>query len=574
MATTGPGISGELLYRTHDFVTSKLIPPLPPQLHSFLVNTRHTYDSQLRLLSSARKANRRRRRQQISVRESQLHEAELHNSSSSPSSSSSSSTVEARLLSLLQKEAHRSSSLDNLVTLLQRRLTTLSLLYYAIVRHEKSLVSRRLSYEASLVTQMEERMKLTERLGLLSLHIQHETRGGVVVKKLKESHPQYLRCQRAATENVKKDFFAASPSSRYSGVSVESVWKIENRILLDTFQSAASTSDPGKVKGLFCGVPADCLETLIVYGMSGRPREGSQLKHAFQDTWYDIHSRDVAANGSAKGRAMPSTIDAGKGRRAVDAGTAIPFPRCFSRHSTLEEDRELVKGEEEEEKKGGGRAEKADGLDSGVRFLALCRVMIGKILVTAKNSSGFPPVTDGSYDSMYSPMQEEYKLLNSSYVLPEFLVQYRFTGKQVDIDLGSGDGFDVDLSTPEIQVPKFDAKSEARGAGGGGQFPMGWEDHRGKGTERGGFGGVGGGEGGENGGQARSSAPRAPSTSAAYTDDNAFLAQRQNASKQKEAVIEQAERLFGQCHKGFAELKVTTMFQPLNDDGGDGGNEE
>jgi len=88
---------------------------------------------------------------------------------------------------------------------------------------------------------------------------------------------------------------------------------------------------------------------------------------------------------------MPSTIDAGSGKRAVDAGTAIPFPRCFSRHSTLEEDREFVRG---------GQTGAVPGSDSDVRFLALCRVMIGKILVTGKNAKGFPPVTDESYDSM------------------------------------------------------------------------------------------------------------------------------------------------------------------------------
>ena len=69
-----------------------------------------------------------------------------------------------------------------------------------------------------------------------------------------------------------------------------------------------------------------------------------------------------------------------------------------------------------------------------------------QILVIGKNSKGFPHVTDGSYDSMYSPMQEEYKLLNDEYVLPEFLVQYRFKGRAM-----GGDG----------------AESSALGMGGG-----------------------------------------------------------------------------------------------------------
>lgn len=121
--------------------------------------------------------------------------------------------------------------------------------------------------------------------------------------------------------------------------------------------------------------------------------------------------------------------------------------------------------------KGGEGGGELEGLDSGVRFLALCRVMIGKILVTAKNSTGFPHVTDKSYDSMYSPAQEEYKLLNPGYVLPEFLVQYRFKGKEVDISAPPS-GFDIDLSTSVVQLTKFDHKKEAAGTNLS-QFPIG-----------------------------------------------------------------------------------------------------
>ena len=67
-----------------------------------------------------------------------------------------------------------------------------------------------------------------------------------------------------------------------------------------------------------------------------------------------------------------------------------------------------------------------DGTDSEIRFLALCRVMIGQIFVTSKVYQGFPDVNaDAQFDSMYSSVQEEYRLLNPAYVLPEFLVQYR-----------------------------------------------------------------------------------------------------------------------------------------------------
>jgi hypothetical protein len=37
--------------------------------------------------------------------------------------------------------------------------------------------------------------------------LDHETRGAVTLKRLPPSHPQYQRCERAATENVKRGYF-------------------------------------------------------------------------------------------------------------------------------------------------------------------------------------------------------------------------------------------------------------------------------------------------------------------------------------------------------------------------------
>jgi len=315
------------------------------------------------------------------------------------------------------------------------------------------------------------------------------------VKKLTPNHPQYIRCLRAATENVKKDFFSAK-DAKYTGVEVQNVYKIENRILLDSFQSSAATSDPGKVKGLFCRVPIDCLETSIVYGVNGRPKDGSSAQHAFQDTWYDTYqAADNLINKYSKTSNTNSSTNldassAGYARKAVDRGSAIPFPRCFSRHSTLEEDREFI-----------SQSHNGDNNSSNFRFLALCRVMIGKILVTSKNSNtkGFPPVQDDCYDSIYSPSQEEYKLLNENYVLPEFLVQYKFiprscgeeaemendakAGVEAGVEAGAEAGaergvmdtdtnskkevassclFEIDLQNTKITIPHYDFASDIK----------------------------------------------------------------------------------------------------------------
>jgi hypothetical protein len=242
--------------------------------------------------------------------------------------------------------------------------------------------------------------------------------------------------------------------------------------------------------------------------------------------------------------------------------------------------------------KGGEGGGELEGLDSGVRFLALCRVMIGKILVTAKNSTGFPHVTDKSYDSMYSPAQEEYKLLNPGYVLPEFLVQYRFKGKEVDISAPPS-GFDIDLSTNVVQLTKFDHKKEAAGTNLS-QFPIG----AGAGGD-----GMGGAksqtaEGSEGGGAISitrcvswtsphrptlhlllsltpppppppTHAARNKATSASYTENSTWVAQRQNSAQQKATVIDAVQQLFRTCNRSYSAVKVSTLYQPrLADDAG------
>lgn len=434
-------VSGELTYRTNLFCSSiasaeSSLISLPTNLHKFLQKETSNYDEQIRMLKMARMANKERRQRRRRI----LDEQKV----------SAAAVARSKFLEVIQGEDGRSAKMENLIKVLHSRLTILSLLYFKIVEADRALCMKRVAYESFLVDQTHEKMKVGQRLALFCLHIQHETRGSVVVKRLQSSHPQFLRCERAATENVKKDFFSSS-DCKYCGVVVENVFKIENRILLDAFQGAAAGSDPGKVKGLFCGVPSDAVEKLIVYGVGS----SSGRKGAFQESWYDYKSGGGGA-----------TTDAGAAKRAVDNSSTIPFPRCFSRHSTLEEDREFVKK---------GQEGAIPGTDSSIRFLALCRVMIGKINVIGKNSKGFPHVTDGSYDSMYSPMQEEYKLLNEEYILPEFLVQYRFKGRAQGKDRGdeapmNGDGgvggtddiFNIDLSTSVIDGCKFDRKKEKR----------------------------------------------------------------------------------------------------------------
>jgi hypothetical protein len=261
---------------------------------------------------------------------------------------------------------------------------------------------------------------------------------------------------------VKRGFFGET--AKYSGVKVLDVYKIENRVLLDSFQQTAATSEPGKVKGLFCSVPLECLERVVVYGLSAGAVEGTPLEHVFQESWVNVEAGMPSQGPAPSEENDDDPASGGHAQRCVDQASSIPFPRSFSRHSTLEEDRELCNA-----------AATVDGTDSEIRFLALCRVMIGQIFVTSKVYQGFPDVNaDAQFDSMYSSVQEEYRLLNPAYVLPEFLVQYRFAGRRTLTSNGPDApdaapaapaaatnvasalaGLECSLLTPELQLPEY-----------------------------------------------------------------------------------------------------------------------
>lgn len=104
-----------------------------------------------------------------------------------------------------------------------------------------------------------------------ALQLDSETSGQVRMWRLPPSDAQRMRCVKAATENIKKRFFASSEQS----LEVLEVYKIENRVLLTNFQrfttSLAQTTSDIKIKGLFCSVPAESVERCVVYGMHTSP---------------------------------------------------------------------------------------------------------------------------------------------------------------------------------------------------------------------------------------------------------------------------------------------------------------
>lgn len=144
---------------------------------------------------------------------------------------------------------------------------------------------------------------------MFAARLEAETAGCVVFRRLPQTHPQFLRCRRAALENVKKGFFVpggrfsgTNPSRRPSpsalshtrvvgtlddgpGLTVMDVFKIENKIMLRRFQKASANLDQGRVKGLFCSLPAASLERVVAHGLGAHKISAAERAATFRATW-------------------------------------------------------------------------------------------------------------------------------------------------------------------------------------------------------------------------------------------------------------------------------------------------
>lgn len=153
---------------------------------------------------------------------------------------------------------------------------------------------------------------------MFAARLEAETAGCVVFRRLPQTHPQFLRCRRAALENVKKGFFV--PGGRFSGtnpsrrrlppppipsalslslshtrvvgtlddgpgLTVMDVFKIENKIMLRRFQKASANLDQGRVKGLFCSLPAASLERVVAHGLGAHKISAAERAATFRATW-------------------------------------------------------------------------------------------------------------------------------------------------------------------------------------------------------------------------------------------------------------------------------------------------
>ena len=450
--------SGELFFRTKGQARgSWLHGSLGEELRSFLgVGTAEVNDknffSQKKMLDEAEELS-------LNCHKSMCRTLELH-------------TIKAEQLckSFLSRakttdSAFRQSQSD-LVHEYDDKCGRLALWYYSALEREQEIYRRRMEEESLSCNRLSMQVKESLRLSVFAIHLESETDSQILLKRLPQTHPQHVRCRRAASENIKPGYF--DEAAPFTGINVLDVYKVENAPELERFQKRAAAMEPGKVKGLFTSVQGSAIERIIALGMGGSAGD----QHIFRRAWYAYHN---------------NKSEVGYAENKVRKSDLCQFPRSFSRYSTLEADVNHIERAAELERLGNSNSSKnskdndnkegkdgknkgtaADGggeLNENIRYLVLCRVAVGKVFVTSKEYKGFPSVgTDPAFDSMYNPLQEEYLILRPRQVLPEFIIQSAVkrnpgatavptTTKNPPNEIPV---IPIDLSSPHVVLPKDD----------------------------------------------------------------------------------------------------------------------
>ncbi|KAG2764468.1 hypothetical protein PC116_g2805 [Phytophthora cactorum] len=319
-----------------------------------------------------------------------------------------------------------SSALDRYLQQFQRleqaykqQVTSDILHVYALLEAESKYITAWNKREEAKYRDQHALTNMLFQFNSFSFQLESETSGQVRMWRLPVSDPQRKRCVKAATENIKKRFFSSPGQS----LEVLEVYKIDNRVLLNSFQnftnslsnslsnSPSKTRSEIKIKGLFCSVPADSVERCVAYGMHAVNEETGEPRFLdAQEAEIKVFNRSTLLQNR---KDAPGTAAAFRARSKVNNGAPLQFPRRFSRYSTLEEMRTMTATESRRE----------DQLPA-VQYLGLCRVAMSKTL-RAKDSADAEFPEDPSVGALHFTNEEEYLVRYPDAVVPEFIIQVR-----------------------------------------------------------------------------------------------------------------------------------------------------
>ncbi|KAG2914636.1 hypothetical protein PC115_g11625 [Phytophthora cactorum] len=298
-----------------------------------------------------------------------------------------------------------SSALDRYLQQFQRleqaykqQVTSDILHVYALLEAESKYITAWNKREEAKYRDQHALTNMLFQFNSFSFQLESETSGQVRMWRLPVSDPQRKRCVKAATENIKKRFFSSPGQS----LEVLEVYKIDNRVLLNSFQnftnslSNSLSNSPSKTRSEI---------KIKVNEETGEPRFLDA-----QEAEIKVFNRSTLLQNR---KDAPGTAAAFRARSKVNNGAPLQFPRRFSRYSTLEEMRTMTATESRRE----------DQLPA-VQYLGLCRVAMSKTL-RAKDSADAEFPEDPSVGALHFTNEEEYLVRYPDAVVPEFIIQVR-----------------------------------------------------------------------------------------------------------------------------------------------------
>eukprot|EP01039_Chlorochromonas_danica_P005261 gene5261-5795_t len=295
-----------------------------------------------------------------------------------------------------------------------------SILQYAsVIKADMEAAKRQLAQERQEKEILKQQARVCRDFLLFSCHLNMESRGRIDIVCLPHQSTQFQRCVKAVHDNLND---VRSPEE----VRILNVFKIKHQALAHLLHAATmKVGREVKARGLFCCLSAEEVGSFAVHGLAAWRKE------------------EVQANGRAFSSSLPTDsllslpwvflsptpllpLRADLQAAYSNAGTAARIAAerpCklerwrFSRFSSLSD---LIHQSEE-------------SLQKGV-FLCLCRVLLvrQKTLAAGERLSERAALQAASegYDSLYSPEEDEYILLQPAFVLPEFFIHTHFRSKR------------------------------------------------------------------------------------------------------------------------------------------------
>lgn len=150
------------------------------------------------------------------------------------------------------------------ISTLDNDIMIITLKYYAILEEHKRLSQVKYEHLKTAIVLKTEIEKLSRRINELSSTLSFETCGGIKIQKLDPNNPQFSRCDKAVSDNIKQGFFK---DSTYTTLKVCIAYKIENTQMLKTFEKKLKNSEGCVLKGLFMSISKKQIPTICIFGI-------------------------------------------------------------------------------------------------------------------------------------------------------------------------------------------------------------------------------------------------------------------------------------------------------------------